>query len=109
MSDLEKDKAFKAPPTANALSQSFDEFNGDFDLGDDFKTPQELFQACQLNHPLALERLKRIPPDALRDMVETMSPEVQQSMERFVKKQDGPQPEEKKPASKPGVDAPQPE
>ena len=103
MSDLKKDKEFKAPIDENALSKHFDDFNGDFD------TPEEFIRACLRNDPRALGLLKQKPLDSLKDMLEPMSPEIRQSMERLWGTQAAPHPEKKEPAQESDLETPEPE
>lgn len=102
MSDLEKDKAFKAPTDANALSKVFDNFNGDFD------TPQEFVSACIRRDPRALEILDRKQLDNLRDALENMAPEIRQHMEFLIREKEQPKPEFKPTPKKATPPAPSP-
>lgn len=76
MSDLEKDKAFKACRNTNALSGEFDTHNGDFD------TPEEFIRAY-LNHDRrALAALSLQNMEQLRDVLEVMHPDIREDMKR---------------------------
>lgn len=74
MADIEKDKAFKAPADANALSKHFDSHNGDFD------TAQEFVRAYLNNDRRALEALGVQNMEKLRDVLENMYPDIREKL-----------------------------